>query len=89
MEGLTRHVSIFIVGHLVIGLDAFSGVCLENFPKSVVIVPVSTFYSLTAPFASLVILTYLANNTSHFFAPITLERKWLENIPKLLGKLNL
>ena len=85
MEGLTRGVSIFIVGNLVIGLDMFSGACSENFTKTVVIVPVATFYSLAASFASLVILAYLANS----LALITLERKWLENIPKLLGKLKL
>ena len=89
MEGLTRGVGIFIVRNLVIGLDAFSGVCSENFPKMVAIIPVTTFYSLVASLAGLVILTYLANNMSHLLAVITLEIKQLEHISKLLGKLNL
>ena len=70
MEGLTRGVSIFIVGNLVIGLDMFSGVCSENFPKTVVIIPITTFYSLAASLASLIILAYLDRkstrlNSSH------------------------
>ena len=87
--GLTRGVGIFIVGNLVVGLDAFSGVCLENFPQMVAIVPVTTFDGLVASLASLVILTYLANSTSHLLAPVALERKRLGNISKLLGRLNL
>ena len=63
-----------------------SGVCSENFTESVAIIPVTTFYSLTASFASLVILTYPAIYTSHLFATIALERKRLEIIPKPLGK---
>ena len=86
MEGLTRGVGVFIVGNLVIGLDTFSGACSENFPKTVVIVPVATLYSLATSFASLVILAYLANSGSHLLAAIALERKWLENISKLLEK---
>ena len=89
MEGLTRGVGTFIVRNLVIGLNMFSGACSENFPKTVAIVPVATFYSLATSFASLVVLTYLANNMSHLLAVITLERKQLEHISKLLGKLNL
>ena len=89
MEGLARGVGVFTVGNLVIGLDTFSGACSENLPKMVAIVPVTTFYSLAASFASLIILAYLANNASHLLALIALERKWLENIPKLLGKLKL
>ena len=87
--GLTRGVGIFIVGNLVVGLDAFSGTCSENFPQTVAIVPVTTFNSLAASLASLVILAYLANSTSHLLAPVTLERKRLGNISKLLGRLNL
>ena len=86
MEGITRGVGVFIIGNLVIGLNTFSGACSENFPKTAAIVPVATFYSLAASFASLVILTYLANGASHLLAAIALERKWLENISKLLGK---
>ena len=87
MKGLTRGVSIFIVGNLVIGLDMFSGVCSENFPKTVAIIPITTFYSLAASLASLVILAYLTNNSSHLLAAIALQRKRLELISKLLGKL--
>ena len=87
--GLTRGVGIFIVGNLVVGLDMFSGACSENFPQTVAIVPVTTFDSLAASLASLVILAYLANSASHLLAPIALERKWLKNIFKLLEKLNL
>ena len=76
MGGLTRGVGIFIIRNLVIGLDTFSGACSENLPKMVAIVPVTTFYSLAASFASLIILAYLANSASHLLAPITLERKW-------------
>ena len=86
MEGLTRGVGIFIIGNLVVGLDVFSGTCSENLPKMVAIIPVAIFYSLVTSFASLVILAYLANSTSHVLAVIALERKWLENIFKLLGK---
>ena len=85
MEGLTRGVGIFIVRNLVIGLDAFSGACSENFPKMVAIIPVTTFYSLASSLASLVVLAYLADNMSHLLAVITLERKWLDIISKLLG----
>ena len=74
---------------MVVGLDAFSGACSENFPQAVAIVPVTTFDGLTTFLASLVILAYLANSTSHFLAPVALERKWLGNILKLLGRLNL
>ena len=81
--------SIFIVGNQVLCLGTLSGVCLENFTESVVIIPVTTFHSLTAPFASLIILTYLAIYTTHLLAKIALERKQLENIPRLLGKLKL
>ena len=88
-EGLTRGVGVFIIKNLVVGLDAFSGACLENLPKTVAIVPVTTFYGLAASLASLVILAYLANSASHLLAAIALERRWLENISKLLGKLNL
>ena len=86
MEGLTRGVGTFIVGNLVVGLDAFSGTCSENLPKAVAIIPVATFYSLATSFASLVILAYLANGASHLLAAIALERKRLENISELLGK---
>ena len=89
LEGLTRCVSIFIVGHLLIGLGVFSGVCSENLSKLVVIVPVTTFYGLMAPFASLVIVAYLTDNMCHLLAMIALERKQLENIPKPLRKLKL
>ena len=58
---------------------------LENFPKTVVIIPITTFYSLVASLASLIILTYLTNNSSHLLAVIALERKWLGLISKLLG----
>ena len=87
--GLTRGVGIFIVGNLVVGLDAFSGTCSENFPEAVAIVPVTTFDGLAASLASLVILAYLAKDSSHLLAPIALERKRLGNISKLLRKLNL
>ena len=86
MEGLTRGVGTFIVENLVVGLDVFSGTCSENLPKMLAIVPVATFYSLATSFASLVILSYLANGASHLLATITLERKRLDNISKLLGK---
>ena len=86
MEGLTRGVGVFIVRNLVIGLDMFSGTCLETLPKTVAIIPVATFYNLATSFASLVILAYLANGASHLLAAIALERKWLENISKLLEK---
>ena len=86
MEGLTRGVGVFIIRNLVIGLDAFSGTCSENLPKAVAIIPVATFYNLATSFASLVILAYLANGASHLLAAIALERKWLENISKLLQK---
>ena len=86
MEGLTRGVGTFIVGNLVVGLDAFSGTCSENLPKAVAIIPVATFYSLATSFASLVILAYLANGASHLLAAIALERKRLENISERLGK---
>ena len=89
MEGLTRGVSVFIIGNLVIGLDVFSGVCSENFSQTVAIVPVTTFDGLAASLASLILLAYLANSASHLLAPIALERKWLKNIFKLLEKLNL
>ena len=85
MEGLTRGVGVFIIGDLVIGLDMFSGVCSENPPKTVAIVPVTTFYSLVASFASLVVLAYFADNMSHLLAAIALEGKWLDLISKLLG----
>ena len=87
--GLTGGVGIFIVGNLVVGLGAFSGACSENFPQTVAIVPVTTFDGLTTSLASLIILAYLANGTSHLLAPVTLERKRLGNILKLLGRLNL
>jgi len=80
MEGLTRGVGTFIVGNLVVGLDAFSGACSENFPQTVAIVPVTTFDGLTTSLTSLVILAYLANGTSHLLAPVALERKRLGNI---------
>ena len=54
----------------------------------VAIVPVATFYSLAASLASLVGLAYLTDNTSHLHAPVALEIKQLEDIPKLFGKLN-
>ena len=85
MEGLTKGVGIFIIRNLVIGLDTFSGVCSENLPKTVVIVPVTTFYSLVASFASLIVLAYFADNMSHLLAVIALERKRLDLIFKLLG----
>ena len=87
--GLTRGVDIFIVRNLVVGLDAFSGACSENFPKAVAIVPVTTFDGLAASLASLIILAYLAKNLSHLLAPVALERKRLGSISKLLGRLNL
>ena len=74
---------------MVVGLDVFSGACLENFPKVVAIVPVTTFDGLAASLVSLVILAYLAKDSSHLLAPIALERKRLGNISRLLGKLNL
>ena len=74
---------------MVVGLDAFSGTCSKDFPQTVAIVPVTTFNGLAASLASLVILAYLANSTSHFLAPVALERKRLGNILKLLGRLNL
>ena len=74
MEGLTRSIGIFIVRNLVVGLDAFSGTCSENLPKTVAIIPVATFYSLAASFAGLIVLAYLTDNTSHLLAVITLER---------------
>ena len=77
MWGLTGGVGIFIVGNLVVGLDAFSGACSENFSQTVAIIPVTTFNGLAASLASLVILAYLANSTSHFLAPVALERKQL------------
>ena len=79
MGGLTRGVGTFIVGNLVNGLNAFGGACSENVPQTVAIVPVAAFYSLSTSFASLVILSYLANGASHLLATIALERKWLEN----------
>ena len=85
MEGLTRGVSTFIIRNLVIGLNTFSGACSENFPKTVAIVPVATFYSLVTSFASLIILSYLANSASHLLAMIALERKQLENNSRQLG----
>ena len=85
----TSGVGIFIVRNLVVGLDAFSGMCLENLPQTVAIVPVTTFNGLAASLASLIILAYLANSTSHLLAPVALERKQLGNISKLLGRLNL
>ena len=85
MGGLTRGVGTFIVGNLVIGLDAFGGACSENVPQMVAIVPVAAFYSLVASLASLVILAYLANGASHLLATIALERKWLENNSRWLG----
>ena len=75
MEELTKGVGTFIVRNLVIGLNVFSGACSENFPKTVAIVPVATFYSLATSFASLVILAYLANGASHLLAMIALEKK--------------
>ena len=56
MGELTRGVGTFIVRNLVIGLDMFSGMCSENLPKTVAIIPVTTFYSLVASFAGLVVL---------------------------------
>ena len=88
MGGLTRGIGVFIVRNLIVGLDVFGGVCLENIPKTVAIVPVTTFYSLAASLASLIILPYLANNMGHLLAVIALERKQLENVFKLLGRLN-
>ena len=85
MGGLTRGVGTFIVRNLVIGLNTFGGACSENFPQTVVIVPVTTFNSLAASLASLVILAYLANSTSHLLATIALERKQLENNSRWLG----
>ena len=73
---------------MVVGLDTFSGTCLEDIPQTVAIVPV-TFNGLVASLASLVILAYLANSMSHLLAPVALERKRLGNISKLLGRLNL
>ena len=87
--GLTGGVGVFLVGNLIVGLGAFSGACSENFPQAVAIVPVTAFDSLTTSLASLVILAYFANSTSHFLAPVALERKWLGNILKLLERLNL
>ena len=55
----------------------------------VAIVPVTTFDGLAASLASLIILAYLTNSTSHLLAPVALQRKWLGNISKLLGRLNL
>ena len=74
---------------MVVGLDAFSGACSENFPQTVAIVPVTTFDGLAASLASLIILAYLANSTSHLLAPVTPERKRLGNISKLLERSNL
>ena len=88
MQGLTRCVSIFIIRNLVIGLDAFSWASLENLSKSVAIIPVTTFDGLTAPLAGLVVVTYFTDDTGHFLAMITLERKQLEDIPKIPRKLN-
>ena len=51
------------------------------------IIPVTTLNGLMAPFASLLILAYLAIYMSHLLATIVLERKQLEKIPKPLGKL--
>ena len=75
MGGLTRGVGTFIIRNLVIGLNTFGGVCSENFPQMVAIVPVAAFYSLATSFASLVILAYLANGASHLLAMIALEKK--------------
>ena len=64
-----------IIREQVLGLGTFSGVGSENFAKLVAIVPVTAFYGLTAPFACLIILTYLTNDVSHLFAMIARERK--------------
>ena len=85
MEGLTRGVGVFIIGNLVVGLNVFSGMCSENLPKTVAIIPVATFYNLVTSFAGLVILAYLADSTSHLLAAIALERRRLDLISKLLG----
>ena len=61
----------------------FGGVCSENFAKSVVIVPITTFYGLMASISGLVVLAYLTNNVSHLLAIIALKRKQLENDSKI------
>ena len=71
-EDIKELVGIVVIRNQVLGLGTLSGACSENFTELVVIVPVTAFYGLTAPFASLAILAYLTNYPSHL-ATITLE----------------
>ena len=81
--GLTRGVGIFIVGNLVVGLDAFSGACLENLPQTVAIVPVTTFDGLAASLASLVILAYLKSSSCTCCTRKKAVRKYFEAVRKV------